>query len=56
MKNQILNLGNALNKSEQKQINGGNMDATCEELGWNEYTCANVGPEDQVDRNYYKCC
>ena len=56
MKKSILNLGKALNKANQKQINGGKMEATCEELGWNEVSCANVGPEDQPDYNYQRCC
>ncbi|TYQ00338.1 hypothetical protein C7447_101950 [Tenacibaculum adriaticum] len=32
MKKQILNLGKALNKAEQKQVNGGTMLASCSDL------------------------
>ncbi|WP_437823988.1 hypothetical protein [Tenacibaculum mesophilum] len=40
MKKQILNLGKALKKAEQSQINGGRMqcdknrDRVCEDFGW----------------------
>ncbi|MGG8497134.1 hypothetical protein ACQY1Q_12005 [Tenacibaculum sp. TC6] len=40
MKKQLLDLGKALNKAEQQQINGGrkqcdvNRDRICEEYGW----------------------
>ncbi|WP_299889783.1 hypothetical protein [uncultured Lacinutrix sp.] len=57
MKKSILNLGKTLNKAEQKAINGGGMGMSCEELGWNETTCANGwDPEGQPDSNYFKCC
>ncbi|WP_103071256.1 hypothetical protein [Aquimarina sediminis] len=59
MKKQILDLGKALNKAEQKTINGGYMPATCEELGWNEYTCNYVQMHNggmSTDPNYAKCC
>ena len=32
MKKQILNIGKALNKAEQKQVNGGTMLASCADL------------------------
>ncbi len=58
MKQQILNLGNALHKNAQKQIVGGNMDVTCEEFGWNEISCQRARLEENggFDHTYSKCC
>ncbi len=57
MKKQISNLGNVLSKDSQKQIKGGKMDVTCEELDWNEKTCEKANPEEGgYDHNYYRCC
>ncbi|WP_165583387.1 hypothetical protein [Aquimarina atlantica] len=54
MKKSILNLGKVINKTKQKTINGGQMEASCEELGWNELTCKYASPNSDI--NYLKCC
>ncbi|PKV49974.1 hypothetical protein ATE84_2020 [Aquimarina sp. MAR_2010_214] len=54
MKKSILNLGKVINKAKQKTINGGQMEASCEELGWNESTCEHAAWS--ADANYHKCC
>lgn len=43
MKN-LMNIGSILNKSEQKKINGGTGESTCEDISCpNCYTCKIVG-------------
>ncbi|WP_159025749.1 MULTISPECIES: hypothetical protein [Aquimarina] len=54
MKKSILNLGKVINKAKQKTINGGGMEASCEELGWNESTCKYGSSASDI--NYLKCC
>ncbi len=39
MKTQILNLGKALNKTEQKQINGGRIEACIPRCKWSKRCC-----------------
>jgi hypothetical protein len=39
MKNQILNLGKALNKAEQKSINGGRMALMCKDVCQSNSDC-----------------
>ncbi|CAM1350215.1 hypothetical protein [Tenacibaculum crassostreae] len=59
MKKSILNLGKALNKAEQKIINGGYMHATCEDLGWNDNTCYQCQWDFEscwLQSGYKKCC
>ena len=60
MKKTILNLGKNLNKTEQQQINGGYIHATCEDLGWNGYTCDQCrwDYEDScwLQSGYRECC
>jgi len=57
MKKQILSLGKALNKAEQKEVKGKGMGISCLELGWNENTCERGwNPEDTTMASYFKCC
>ncbi|WGH76866.1 hypothetical protein P8625_06910 [Tenacibaculum tangerinum] len=56
MKKSILDLGKTLNKAYQKQINGGDMQATCEDLGWNEYTCPYATSQQRASEGYRRCC
>jgi len=60
MKKSILSLGNTLNKTEQKQIKGGYIKATCEDLNWNPNTCeqCSLNPESTcwLERGYRECC
>ncbi|TDQ23966.1 hypothetical protein [Tenacibaculum caenipelagi] len=60
MKKSILTLGKALNKVEQQQINGGYIEATCEDLGWNSYTCNrcewDYDSSCWLQSGYRKCC
>ena len=42
MKNQFLNLGKALNKAEQKSINGGKRQCI---LPWGDGTCSEYGDQ-----------
>ena len=43
MKKQFLNFGNALNKAEQKSINGGMSRQECERRGGSWYSCYENG-------------
>jgi hypothetical protein len=54
MKKSILNLGKALNKIEQKQINGGAIGVSCLELGLDAQGC--MLPSAQKQAFYFKCC
>lgn len=54
MKKQILNLGKALNKNTQKEVNGGKMDITCEDFGWTLARCE--AANGSFDPMYRKCC
>lgn len=57
MKKSILNLGKTLNKTTQKEINGGYIMPTCSDLGWNSYTCSLAENEPPIyDKWYRKCC
>ncbi len=57
MKKSILNIGKSLNKTEQKEINGGSILPTCSDLGWSPYTCA-IAENDPPfgDKWYRECC
>ena len=54
MKKSILNLGNALNKAEQKTINGGSINPVnsciCNRLtgNWNNPSCGTTCREEEV--------
>ena len=57
MKKQILNLGKALHKADQKEINGGYIMPDCEDVGWGDYQCSLAEHNPPIyDKWYRKCC
>ncbi|GFD73643.1 hypothetical protein KUL113_30630 [Tenacibaculum sp. KUL113] len=59
MKKSILNLGKTLNRVKQKQISGGYMQATCEDLGWTSSRCNQCLWDFEscwLQSGYRKCC